>query len=121
MSNARKSLAESRAIITSACAILQEAQQGTVTFGRELYASSADCYVLLHDATKLFCRAVNQIRGESETNSRWSPAVAELFLCHPDKCDEALAWLERKELQQVSALASEFEMADSAKPTVPAS
>jgi hypothetical protein len=47
--------------------------------------------------------------------------VAELFLCHPDKCEEALAWLERKELQQVSAAASEFEMADSAKPTVPVS
>jgi hypothetical protein len=96
MRNARKCLAESRAIITNACAILREAQHGSVTFGREMYASSADCYVLLHDATKLFCRAVSQIRGEPETNSNWSPAVAELFLCHPDKCEEALAWLERK-------------------------
>src|SRR4029434_498095 len=97
MSNARKRLAESRAIITSTCAILQEAQQGTVTFGPEMYASSADCYVLLHDATKLFCGAVSQIRGEQETHSRWSPDVPGLFLCHPDKCEDALAWLERIE------------------------
>jgi hypothetical protein len=121
MSNARKCLAESRAIITSTCAILQEAQQGTVTFGPEMYASSADCYVLLHDATKLFCRAVSQIHGEQETHSRWSPDVPGLFLCHPDKCEDALAWLERIELQQVSVAASGFEMWDLAKPTVPAS
>src|SRR5262245_45384751 len=98
MSDATECLAKSRAIITSACAILQEARQGTVTFGREIYASSADCYVLLHDATKLFCQAVSQLHGRPETNLRWSPAVVDLFLCHPDKCEEALAWLEREEL-----------------------
>ena len=43
-------------------------------FGREVYASSADCYILLHDATKLFCQYVGEIHGDTD-NKRWSPAL----------------------------------------------
>ncbi len=101
MSDSGKNLARSKAIITSACNILQHARHIAPAFGREIYASSADCYILLHDATKLFCQHVCEQYGEAE-NKRWSPALPELLLSHPEKCDETLALLERKEFKELS-------------------
>ena len=101
MSDPGKNLAKSRAIITSACHVLQHAREITPTFGREVYASSADCYILLHDATKLFCQYVSQQYGENN-GKRWSPALPELLLSHPEKCNETLALLERKEFKELS-------------------
>jgi hypothetical protein len=101
MIDAGKNLAKSRAIITSACNVLQHARQITPAFGREVYASSADCYVLLHDATKLFSQYITEIYGEPE-NKRWSPALPELLLSHPEKCAETLALIESKEFKELS-------------------
>jgi hypothetical protein len=101
MSDAEKKLAKSKAIITSACNVLQRARRVVPVFGREIYASNADCYILLHDATKLFCQTLCDQYGETE-NKRWSPALPELLLSHPDKCRETLALLERKDFKELS-------------------
>jgi len=101
MSDAEKKLAKSKAIITSACNVLQHARQIEPAFGRELYAPNADCYILLHDATKLFCQYICDQFGETE-NKRWSPALPELLLSHPDKCSETLDLLERKDFKELS-------------------
>ena len=101
MSDAEKKLAKSKAIITSACNVLQHAQRIEPAFGRELYASNADCYILLHDATKLFCQSLCDQYGEAE-NKRWSAALPELLLSHPDKCGETLALLERKDFKELT-------------------
>lgn len=101
MSDAEKKLAKSKAIIASACNVLQRARRIAPVFGREIYASNADCYILLHDATKLFCQTLCDQFGEAE-NKRWSPALPELLLSHPDKCGETLALLERKDFKELS-------------------
>lgn len=101
MNDAEKKLAGSKAIITSACNVLQRAGQIAPAFGREIYASSADCYILLHDATKLFCQSLCDQYGEVE-NQRWSPVLPELLLSHPEKCHETLALLERKDFKKLS-------------------
>ncbi len=71
--------------------------------GRELPFSNADCYVLLQDATKLFCQYVSEFYGEPAT-SRWSPSLPELLLSHPDRCLEALELIEKKDFKAVSYL-----------------
>jgi hypothetical protein len=101
MSDAEKKLAKSKAIITSACNVLQHAQSIKPAFGRERYASNADCYILLHDATKLFCQSLCDQYGEPE-NKRWSAALPELLLSHPEKCGETLALLEQKDFKELS-------------------
>jgi hypothetical protein len=101
MSDAGKNLAKSKAIITSACNVLQHARQIAPAFGREVYASSADCYILLHDATKLFCHYVGELHGEKD-DRRWSPALPELLLSHPEKCTETLALVESKDFKELS-------------------
>ena len=72
--------------------MLRRAKEVAPFFGHEMYAPNADCYVLLSDATKLFCGAVSETRGEPKS-PRWSPALPELLLSHPEKCEETLALL----------------------------
>ena len=81
--------------------MLQHAREVVPVCGREIYASSADCYVLLHDATKLFCHYLSQLQGEPD-GRRWSPVLPELLLSHPDRCGETLARLEQKEFKGLS-------------------
>jgi hypothetical protein len=57
--------------------------------------------VLLLDATQLLCRAVSVQQGE-DPDCRWSPALPELLLAHPERCEETLALIERKEFRQLS-------------------
>jgi hypothetical protein len=102
MNNVLKELAQSKAIITDACLLLKDAQHRTVAFGREACVSNEDCYILLNDATKLYCRALSQIYGEADGEKRWSPALPELLLSHPEKCDETLALLEAREFKEPS-------------------
>ena len=101
MSDVEKKLAKSKAIITSACNVLQHARHIAPAFGREIYASSADCYVLLCDATKLYCQCLCDQYSEAE-NKRWSPALPELLLSHPEKCTETLALLEQRDFKELS-------------------
>ena len=95
------SLSGARTLITSVCRLLQASRSLKPAVRREYYAASADCYVLLNDATKIFCQAVSEQYGEAE-NKRWSPVLPELLLSHPDKCGETLALLESKELKEIS-------------------
>ena len=101
MNDLGKNLASSRSIIVSACRMLQYAQSIMPLAGRERYASSADCYVLLHDATKLFCKYASELHGETDSK-RWSAVVPELLLSHPEKCAGTLALLECKDFKELS-------------------
>ena len=42
---------------------------------------------MLHNATKLFCDAVEEHYGD---NDRWSPGLADYLFKHPEKCKETL-------------------------------
>lgn len=94
-------LARSRQIITSACMMLQQARENAPRFAQESYAASADCYVLLVDATRIFCDCLCEQFGES-ANKRWSAALPELLLAHPSRCRETLALLERRDFKELS-------------------
>ena len=81
--------------------MLDHARQRVSLFPTASYEPSADCYVLLYDASKLFCQAVS--RGYGETSERrWSPALPELLLAHPERCHETLALIESKEFHELS-------------------
>lgn len=101
MKDAATNLARSKSIITSACLMLEYSRDHAPSFAREAPGSDADCYILLHDATRLFCRYVSEQYGE-ESASRWSPALPEVLLAHPEKCNEALALVERQDYQPIS-------------------
>lgn len=101
MTDAEKKLFRARLIITSACKMLQNARENAPRFGQERYASNADCYILLADATKIFSQQICERHGEP-LNKRWSAALPELLLSHPEKCSETLALLEEKEFKGLS-------------------
>jgi hypothetical protein len=103
MSDPGTNLARSREIITNACSMLLRAPAFTLSLGREAYAMSADCYVLLADATKLFCQSASELHGECEAR-RWSPALPELLLSHPEKCRETLELVEQRDFKELSYL-----------------
>ena len=103
MSDAGKNLTWSREIITSACSVLMQAPQATLALGRGACALSADCYVLLCDATKLFCQAVSERYGERD-GRRWSPVLPELLVSHPERCSETLALVEEREFKALTYL-----------------
>ena len=92
-----------RAIIISACKMLVDSQRSMTALGRELPYSTADCYILLQDATRLYCQYVSEHYAESRSN-RWSPALPEVLLSHPERCEETLDLVERKDFQGVSYL-----------------
>ncbi len=101
MTDVEKNLAKARLIITSACKMLQYARENAPRFGQERYAANADCYILLADATKIFCQQISLTFGEP-LDKRWSPALPELLLSHPEKCRETLALLEEREFKGLS-------------------
>ena len=102
MNKSDRNLQKSKAIITSACQMLeQQARHQNAFWAAPLHGSNADCYVLLHDATKLYCEALGETLGERAT-PRWCPALPELLLTHPDRCDETLALLAREDFQRLS-------------------
>lgn len=83
--------------------MLVDSRRSLTALGKELPYSSADCYVLLQDATRLYCQYVSAYFGESES-SRWSPALPEVLLSHPERCQETLDLVERKEFKGISYL-----------------
>ena len=103
MSDTGTNLARSRAIITSTCNVLLHGPRLTLAVSRGACAFSADSYVLLSDATKLFCQAVSEFYGERE-GKRWSPALPELLLSHPEKCGETLRLVEERDFKELSFL-----------------
>src|SRR5260370_39801260 len=80
-----------RAIIASACRVLRDTLETAPIFTRDMVEpTSADCYVLLRDASKMFCAAVSEHYGEP-SGHRWSPLLPELLVAHPEKCGEPRA------------------------------
>ena len=70
---------------------------------REHPFCQADCFVLLQDASRLFCQYVSEFYGEP-SSSRWAPALPELLLSHPERCQETLALVEREDFKPISYL-----------------
>lgn len=103
MINAGPNLTKCRAIIVSACNMLLTFRTARSGSNRELPFSNADCYVLLVDATKLFCQYVSEYHGEPHA-SRWSPSLPEVLLSHPERCRETLELVEQKEFKSISYL-----------------
>lgn len=103
MINAGQNLTKCRGIITNACNMLLNARHLPGPSGRELPYSNADCYVLLQDATKLYCQYVSESYGEPPA-TRWSPSLPELLLAHPERCQEALQLIEKKDFKTISYL-----------------
>lgn len=88
-----------KAIIASACEVLARSRELTPAFASHTPGADPDCYVLLHDATQLFCRAVSELYGEDAAR-RWSPLLPDYLLAHPDKCEETLGQLEQREFHR---------------------
>jgi len=101
MDDAERKFQKSRAIITGTCRMLDLTRQGRPPFSHQFNGSGADFYVLLHDATQLFCQAVSERLGEAG-NQRWSPALPELLLSHPDRCEETLTRVQQPDFRDVS-------------------
>ena len=95
MGEPEKSWEEFKAIIVNACRILTEAEKSPPKASGEVYEPGVDCYVLLHDATRVFCQAISAHYGQSLTR-RWNPELPFFLLTHPDKCPAALALLEQE-------------------------
>ena len=93
----------SRAVIRLACKMLNHARKIEPVFTSDLPEPGTDCRVLLHDATKLFCDAVSEQHGGRFTH-RWSPELPEFLAAHPDRWEETLALVERKDFQDMGEL-----------------
>ena len=59
---------------------------------------TTDSYVLLENATLMFCCAVSQEYGEEPTR-RWNDFLPELLLLHPERCEEVLGLIEREQFE----------------------
>jgi hypothetical protein len=94
---------QARTIITVACQMLDHSRRMVPAAARGLFNLGDDCYVLLDDATKLFCEAASAARGERGAN-RWTSALPKLLYEHPEKCDEILALVEKNDFCGISAL-----------------
>ena len=96
---AEANLKQSKALITVACGMLNRAKERKPVFAPDLFAPSSDCYVLLLDATKMFCEAVSQRYQESRLQ-RWSPEFPDFLFDHPERCGEALALVESEHFHE---------------------
>lgn len=92
-------LEKSKALITVACCLLDRAKERQPVFAPDLFAPSSDCYILLQDATKMFCQAVSEHYRETLAQ-RWSPEFPEFLFVHPEKCREALAQVGSEHFQR---------------------
>jgi hypothetical protein len=93
-------LQRAKGIISSVCKMLTQSRLTQPVFGSALYGS-ADCYVVLSDATKLFCEAVCARHGEGQCR-RWSPVLPELLFAYPERCEETLALIEQRDFRDLS-------------------
>ena len=99
MTDARATRERSKSIISIACNTLLISKKEAPAYSRILFQTSADYFVLLTDATKLFCQSVAEIYRETE-NHRWSPLLPEFLLSHPERCADILALIEREEFHE---------------------
>ncbi len=93
---------QARTIITVACQMLDYSRRMGPILSQGLCKLGDDCYVFLHDATKLYCQAVSEKLGERSTQ-RWTAVLPRLLYEHPEKCDEILALVESQGFRGLSA------------------
>jgi|SRR5215204_4380785 len=86
----------SRALITTLCDHLQHLKGRRPRFVAKPFTN--DSYLLLEDATQMFCRTVSEAYGE-EPSRRWSDFLPEFLLLHPERCDEVLGLIEQKHFE----------------------
>ena len=87
---------QARSIITVACQILDHSRSMAPAFAQRMFNLGDECYVLLDDATRLYCQAVSEHLGE-HGKSRWTSVLPRFLYEHPEKCDEILALVERQD------------------------
>ena len=92
-----------RTIIRNACRALAAAKRSAPVFLRDTDEFERDCSVLLHDATQIFCDAIDELRGEPLCMT-WSPELPHHLLRHPELCDETLARWESGIAEETSEL-----------------
>lgn len=83
--------------------MLSLAKEKPPVFSKDIFAPSADCFVLLQDATRLFCQAVSEGYAENVTR-RWSPKLPQFLFTHPEMCQQTLAMVEEKDFLESSYL-----------------
>jgi hypothetical protein len=76
-----------------------------------LRESAADCYVLLSDASQMFCQAVSAGFGENLMR-RWSPKLPELLFAYPDRCEQTLTAVEKRDYREPALLPDAAEEAE---------
>ena len=90
---------KSRAIIQSVCLMLRYGRKNLEVFSKGIRGASADSFVLLTDATKMFCESISAGYGEKRAD-RWTPELPELLFDHPERCDETLSLVERPDFSE---------------------
>jgi hypothetical protein len=98
-----KSASEPRAVILMLCEHLKYLKGRQPRFAGIAQPFTTDSYVLLQDATQMFCRAVSESYGEEPTQ-RWNDFLPEFLLLHPERCDEVLGLIEQKWFEPVRYL-----------------
>src|SRR5688500_18610678 len=93
-----RSIQPSRALIMMLCDHLQHLKGRRPCFAGIAGPFTNDSYILLEDATQMFCRAVSETYGEEPTR-RWNDFLPEFLLLHPERCDEVLGMIEQKHFE----------------------
>lgn len=93
---------QARQVITISCQMLEYARKSPPLFSRGVCGFGDDCYVLLDDATRLFCSSVSESLGEPPL-SRWSAILPRLLFDHPDRCQAILAMIENRNYHGVGS------------------
>ncbi len=94
---------QAKSIILVACQMLDHSRRMTPAISQRLFNLGDECFVLLDDATRLYCQAVSEHLGE-RGKSRWTSVLPQFLYEHPDKCDEVLALMERRDFSGLSLL-----------------
>jgi hypothetical protein len=98
-----KSASEPRAVILMLCEHLKYLKGRRPRFAGIARPFTTDSYVLLQDATQMFCQAVSENYGEEPTQ-RWNDFLPEFLLLHPERCDEVLGMIEQRRFEPVRYL-----------------
>jgi hypothetical protein len=85
---------QARQWIVAACEALSRARSAASPFSRPVFALEEDGFALLADASGVFCSSLSHVLDHDE-RSRWMPALPQLLLAHPERCEEILDSLER--------------------------
>ena len=82
-------------IIKTACYLLMHVIDMKADMSADIYHPRHDLYLILFDATKIFCSSLGQIHDDSKT--RWSPELVDYLFDHPEKCEETLGIVASKD------------------------